>query len=128
MKLKVFDLHCDTLDRLALSGDPTVPGGFYEHDAGVPRDRMSRLDDNDANISLARLACFDWCQCFAVYVPDELRGDAAWSLFERAALLGERDGSLQRQGRTCARCRRCRRRVRAGEERGDADRRRMLVS
>ena len=83
MKPKVFDLHCDTLDRLALSGDPTVPGGFYEHDAGVPRDRMSRLDDNDAHISLARMARFDWCQCFAVYVPDELHGDAAWSLFER---------------------------------------------
>lgn len=83
MKPKVFDLHCDTLDRLALSGDPTVPGGFYEHDAGVPRDRMSRLDDNDAHVSLARMARFDWCQCFAVYVPDELRGDAAWSLFKR---------------------------------------------
>lgn len=89
MKPKVFDLHCDTLDRLALSGDPTVPGGFYEHDAGVPRDRMSRLDDNDANISLARMARFDWCQCFAVYVPDELRGDAAWSLFERVRRFWE---------------------------------------
>lgn len=89
MKLKVFDLHCDTLDRLALSGDPTVPGGFYEHDAGVPRDRMSRLDDNDAHISLTRMARFDWCQCFAVYVPDELRGDAAWSLFERVRRFWE---------------------------------------
>lgn len=91
MKLKVFDLHCDTLDRLALSGDPTVPGGFYEHDAGVPRDRMSRLDDNDAHISLARMARFDWCQCFAVYVPDELRGDAAWSLFERVRRFWENE-------------------------------------
>lgn len=89
MKLKVFDLHCDTLDRLALSGDPTVPGGFYEHDAGVPRDRMNRLDDNDAHISLARMARFDWCQCFAVFVPDELRGDAAWSLFERVRRFWE---------------------------------------
>lgn len=89
MKPKVFDLHCDTLDRLALSGDPTVPGGFYEHDAGVPRDRMSRLDDNDAHISLARMARFDWCQCFAVYVPDELRGDAAWSLFKRVRRFWE---------------------------------------
>lgn len=89
MKLKVFDLHCDTLDRLALSGDPTVPGSFYEHDAGVPRDRMSRLDDNDAHISLARMARFDWCQCFAVYVPDELRGDAAWSLFKRVRRFWE---------------------------------------
>ena len=89
MKPKVFDLHCDTLDRLALSGDPTVPGGFYEHDAGVPRDRMSRLDDNDAHISLARMARFDWCQCFAVYVPDELRGDAAWSLFKHVRRFWE---------------------------------------
>lgn len=89
MKPKVFDLHCDTLDRLALSGDPTVPRGFYEHDAGVPRDRMSRLDDNDAHISLARMARFDWCQCFAVYVPDELRGGAAWSLFERVRRFWE---------------------------------------
>lgn len=89
MKPKVFDLHCDTLDRLALSGDPTVPGGFYEHDAGVARDRMSRLDDNDAHISLTRMACFDWCQCFAVYVPDELRGDDAWSLFERVRRFWE---------------------------------------
>lgn len=91
MKPKVFDLHCDTLDRLALSGDPTVPGGFYEHDAGVPRDRMSRLDDNDAHISLARMARFDWCQCFAVYVPNELRGDAAWSLFERVRRFWENE-------------------------------------
>ena len=89
MKLKVFDLHCDTLDRLALSGDPTVPGGFFEHDAGVPRARMSRLDDNDAHISLARMARFDWCQCFAVFVPDELRGDEAWSLFERVRRFWE---------------------------------------
>lgn len=82
-RIAVFDLHCDTLDRLALSGDPSVPGGFYEHDAGVPRARMSHLDDNDAHISLARTARFRWCQCFAVFVPDELRGSAAWALFDR---------------------------------------------
>ena len=34
-RLRVFDLHCDTLDRLAFHGDPTVPGGFAEHDAAV---------------------------------------------------------------------------------------------
>lgn len=89
MRLKVFDLHCDTLDRLALSGDPTVPGGFYEHDAGIPRERMSRLDDNDAHVSLERMARFDWCQCFAVFVPDELRGAAAWGLFDRVRRFWE---------------------------------------
>lgn len=81
MKLKVFDLHCDTLDRLVLSADPMAPGGFFEHDEGVPRDRMSRLDDNDAHVSLDRMASFDWCQCFAIYVPDVLRGEQAWHIF-----------------------------------------------
>ena len=50
-KLRVFDLHCDTLDRIAFHGDPTAPGGFAEHDAGVPaephglarRQRRARL-------------------------------------------------------------------------------------
>lgn len=101
MKRSVFDLHCDTLDRLALSGDPSVPGGFYEHDAGVPRERMSRLDSNDAHISLERTAAFKWCQCFAVFVPDELRGAAAWDVFLRVrrfweAELCRLEGSLVR--------------------------------
>lgn len=96
-RVRVLDLHCDTLDRLALSGDPSVPGGFYEHDEGVPRDRMSSLRDNDAHVSLARTAAFDWCQCFAVFIPDELRGATAWRLYERvrdwwqAALRQESD-------------------------------------
>ncbi len=82
-RLRVFDLHCDTLDRLALSGDPTVPGGFYEHDIAVPRDRMCALGSNDAHVSLSRTARFDWCQCFAIFIPDELRGDEAWSFYLR---------------------------------------------
>lgn len=81
--LTVFDLHCDTLDRLVFSGDPSVPGGFYEHDNRIPRERLSRLDDNDAHISLKRAARFRWCQCFAVFVPDGVFGAAAWRLFER---------------------------------------------
>ena len=90
-RLRVFDLHCDTLDRLAFHGDPTVPGGFAEHDAAVPRHRMATLADNDAHISLARTAGFAWCQCFAAFIPDEVRGDAAWSLFERVRRVWERE-------------------------------------
>lgn len=82
-RLRVFDLHSDTLDRLALHGEASAPGGFAAHDAHVPAARMRTLADNDAHISLARTAPFDWCQCFAVFVPDKLRGDAAWSFFER---------------------------------------------
>lgn len=88
-RLRVFDLHCDTLDRLALSGDPAAPGGFYEHDRRVPRARMSRLADNDAHISLARTAAFRWTQCFAVFVPDEVRGDGAWAFYRRVQRFWE---------------------------------------
>ncbi|MBC2890181.1 dipeptidase [Gordonibacter massiliensis (ex Traore et al. 2017)] len=90
-RLRVFDLHCDTLDRLAFYGDASVPGGFAEHDANVPAGRLDTLADNDAHISLARTAAYDWCQCFAAFVPDEVRGDAAWGLFERVRAVWERE-------------------------------------
>lgn len=102
-RLRVFDLHCDTLDRLALSGDPGVPGGFAEHDAAIPRSRMSSLVDNAAHVSLARTAPFSWCQCFAVFVPDQLQGDAAWALFERVRRFWE--ASLERHRDAIARVR-----------------------
>lgn len=82
-RIRVFDLHCDTLDRLAFYGDASVPGGFAEHDAGVPAHRMATLADNDAHISLARTQKFAWCQCFAAFIPDEAHGKEAWHLFER---------------------------------------------
>ncbi|WP_080797984.1 dipeptidase [Arabiibacter massiliensis] len=102
-RLRVFDLHCDTLDRLAFHGDPSVPGGFAEHDAGVPAARMNTLADNDAHISLARTAGFAWCQCFAAFIPDEARGDEAWALFERVRRVWERE--LERCGGKLARVR-----------------------
>lgn len=90
-RLRVFDLHCDTLDRLAFYGDPSVPGGFAEHDVHVPAARMATLADNDAHISLARTAAFAWCQCFAAFIPDVVQGDAAWSLFTRVRGVWERE-------------------------------------
>ena len=90
-RLRVFDLHCDTLDRLAFHGDSTVPGGFAAHDAHIPAARMSSLADNDAHISLARTAPFAWCQCFAAFIPDQVRGDEAWALFERVRRVWERE-------------------------------------
>ena len=76
-RLRVFDLHCDTLDRLAFHGDASVPGGFAAHDALIPAHRMATLADNDAHDSLARTEGFAWCQCFAAFIPDEVRGDEA---------------------------------------------------
>ena len=73
----------------ALAGDLTAPGGFAQHDANVPRSRLSSLADNDAHVSLARTRAFSWCQCFAVFVPDEVAGDAAWALFQRVRRFWE---------------------------------------
>lgn len=82
-KLRVFDLHCDTLDRLALHGSGDVAFEYMEGDAAIPYARLSSLRDNDAHISLERTRAFDWCQCFAVFIPDDLRGQAAWDFYLR---------------------------------------------
>lgn len=80
---RVFDLHCDTLDRLALHGEGENAFAYMEGDERIPHARMSSLLDNDAHISLRRTGGFDWCQCFAVFIPDDVRGDAAWSFYLR---------------------------------------------
>ncbi len=52
---RIFDLHCDTLDRLALHS--VIPeAGFMAEDAAIPAHRMSSLADNDAHIDLTRMA------------------------------------------------------------------------
>lgn len=105
-RLRVFDLHCDTLDRLAFHGDASVPGGFAAHDARIPAHRMATLADNDAHVSLARTEGFAWCQCFAAFIPDEVRGDEAWTLFRRVQSVLERElercGDKLAQARTIA--------------------------
>lgn len=80
---RVFDLHCDTLDRLAFYGDSSVPGGFAQHDAGIPAVRMNSLANNDAQVSLDCMEAFAWCQCFAAFIPDVVHGREAWMLLER---------------------------------------------
>ena len=63
-RLHVFDLHCDTLDRLALHSIIPEAGYVYE-DFLIPANRMVSLLDNDAHISLDRMVNYNWCQCFA---------------------------------------------------------------
>ncbi len=82
-RLRVFDLHCDTLDRLVLVHEPNDLGGFAEQFSGGNLERMRSLDDNDAHISLARMSSYAWCQCFAIFVPDGQDANQAWDFFER---------------------------------------------
>lgn len=78
----IFDLHCDTLDRLALH--KTFPdAGFMEQDAAIPDARMSSLASNDCHIALDRMAKaqYAWCQCFAAFIPDHMPADWGWQVF-----------------------------------------------
>ena len=76
------------------------------HDARIPAHRMATLADNDAHVSLARTGGFAWCQCFAAFIPDEVRGDEAWTLFRRVQSVLERElercGDKLAQARTIA--------------------------
>ena len=80
VRLPFFDLHCDTLDRLALHA--CMPeAGFMDEDASIPAERMNSLADNDAHIALNRMGGYAWCQCFASFIPDGLGADGAWGVF-----------------------------------------------
>lgn len=83
-RLRVFDLHCDTLDRLSLSAfEPD--NSFARHDGGIRSEAERSLRSNDCHLALDRMASFAWAQCFAVFIPDEFRGERAWRLFEHVA-------------------------------------------
>ncbi|RKJ58271.1 hypothetical protein D7Y09_02080 [bacterium 1XD42-1] len=58
-----FDLHCDTLTETNEKGRGLLNDGFQ--------------------LSIDRLPDDRWCQCFAIYIPDNLRGPAATAYFER---------------------------------------------
>ncbi len=63
----LFDLHCDTITRL-------YTGERLEKD-----DR--ELRSNHAHIDLERMRHFQWCQSFAIFMPDHYRGEAAIRYF-----------------------------------------------
>ena len=77
-RIRVFDLHCDTLDRLALGGEFAAPG--QDPLVDVP---PASLRTNSAHISLDRMRDYDWCQCFAIFIPDDLSGAEAWGFYQR---------------------------------------------
>lgn len=62
--MKLFDLHCDT--------------------AGECYNKKKPLVENDLHINLCKGDTLDkWCQVFAIWIPDELRGRAAYDYFEK---------------------------------------------
>ena len=62
--MRVFDLHCDTIDALAFA-DATYFRPFMADKQG------GTLTHNDIQLAADRTGC-PWCQCFTIYVPDDL--------------------------------------------------------
>ena len=64
--MRVFDLHCDTLDALG-TADLHEPGD------GSPRESVGDIVTNGLDLAADRMhaaAPEGWCQCYAVFVPD----------------------------------------------------------
>lgn len=69
--MRLFDLHCDTLDALALAG---VSAGFS---AQLGKAEAGDLADNRLALGGRRMLAVapeGWAQCYAVWVPDDLAG------------------------------------------------------
>ena len=64
--MRYFDLHCDTITRCLDEDLPLWGSGLH--------------------VDLEKAGVFShYVQCYAVWLPDELRGEAAYSYFCRAA-------------------------------------------
>lgn len=75
--MAIFDLHCDTLTR------NLYPPFGAETDT---------LDNPNFHLALSKVpAGTKWVQCFAIFVPDQVRGQEAIAFFDRYA------GSFHRQ-------------------------------
>ena len=76
----VFDLHCDTIDLLAMRDHEPYAGlGCHDGDPG-----FTSLLENEAAISLKRMEDYAWCQCFAIWVPDTYRHHDASDFYAKA--------------------------------------------
>lgn len=63
--MRLFDLHCDTVEECFENRLP--------------------LKDADLHINLCKGECLDeWCQCFAIWIFDKLRGKESEEYFEEA--------------------------------------------
>lgn len=80
LPISVFDLHCDTIDMLAMRDyEPYASHGLHSGDVG-----FTDLARNNTAVSLERMEDYAWCQCFAIWVPDLYRHHDAHDFYVRA--------------------------------------------
>lgn len=73
--MRYFDLHCDTLSELQKTG-----GSIAEGDSAVTLQKGESFES--------------WCQCFAIWTPDTLKGKSAWQNYTaQLELLNEQAAS-----------------------------------
>ena len=87
MSYPVFDMHCDTADRLAwqfLPGDIKQTCGMDFYGPGDADDPSACRDlaSSHCHISLDKVGATPWAQCFACYVPDALSPEQAAGFHE----------------------------------------------
>lgn len=81
--MKLFDLHCDTISECY--------------------NQNKSLYDGDLHVSLARGKKYSpWFQCFAIWMPDDLRGKAALDYFD--AVLGKLHQEISQHPETVLLC------------------------
>ena len=82
-KTRVFDLHCDTIDQLCMRDwEPYTTTVAEQLAQGL--DTSGDLRRNGGALALDRMAAYDWCQCFAVWVPDVYDAEGARAFYRRA--------------------------------------------
>lgn len=87
MSYPVFDMHCDTADRLAWQFLPddikqTCGMDFYGPGDADDPSACRDLASSHCHISLDKIGATPWTQCFACYVPDALSPEQATDFHE----------------------------------------------
>lgn len=95
MSYPVFDLHCDTADRIAwqfLDGEykRTTQQDFYGPGDDRSPELCSDLVRSRNHISAERIGAVPWAQCFACYIPDALSPIQAVGFYEQVSSYLER--------------------------------------
>ena len=88
MTLPIFDLHCDTADRLAWQTLPADLRAAVGLDYYGPEDEAdpagaAELARNHCHLSLEAATGVPWAQCMACFVPDQLSPGQAVTFCER---------------------------------------------
>lgn len=84
--LRVFDLHCDTIDALGMgSCEPYATHIAQLAEMGI--DSGGTLEHNGGAVALDRMGPeqgFSWSQCFAVWIPDMYHRHEAHRFYQEA--------------------------------------------